>query len=151
MARFGNITDDDNKIYVLYVGDEPSPRAAYVAANSDQYDAFYDFVYSYCGSPLWDIIEGINYRRFMDETVAQLTSAEEYSDEDGFYGWDSNIVELRLPSEEAAAAEQGISILQVRQKAFDHLSQYAMWSYRTDAMLESRRQEVVNTMLELAK
>src|SRR6478735_8352918 len=144
MARFGNIEDHDNRIFVLYVGDEPSPRAAYVAANSDQYDAFYDFVYSYCGSPLWDIIEGINYRRFMDETVAQLTSKDEYSDEDGtFFGWDENIVELRLPSEEAAATEQGFSILQVRAKAFEHLTQYAMWSYRSDVGMESKRQGIV--------
>jgi hypothetical protein len=149
--RFGLIKHEDNRIFVLYLKDEPTPRAAYVAANRDQYDAYYDFVYSYCGSPLWDVIEGINYQRFMDETVKQLTDPNEYGDGDDYFGWDPAIVEIRANSEEEIDANSGLSILDVRKKAADELQNFALWSYRTDAGWEAERQDVIDAMLRLAK
>ena len=151
-TRFSKIEHTDNRIFVLFIGDAQRPDAAYVSANGDQYDAYYDFVYGYCGSPLWDIVEKIDYETFMAETVSTLTDKESQTDpEDGYWGWDPEIVEIRVPDDMTIDEATGLSIWEIRREALDKLVGYAMWSFGAGRELQQKRREIIEKLLEMAQ
>lgn len=139
--RIGKIPLGDNHIYVMYLNG--TPAAAYVAA-AGEYDAYYDFIYNYCGSPMWDVVEGITYERFMSETYPVLI--EEY---DGRPLWNPVIVEIHVTDEYALDKETGLSVHTIRERALQELFGYAFFSYETDPKRLQKRQDIVNDMLEL--
>lgn len=73
------VPNEDNGIYIFKVAGATEPAAAYVARNSDQFEAYYDFDLNLSGSDLWDITGPCTYEQFMED-VKILTNKEEQYD-----------------------------------------------------------------------
>jgi len=75
----GKLDSDNEYIYVFYRANDVKPVAAYVGANGE-YDAYYDFVNEYCGSPLLDIVGRTTWTEFHTELMPGLLNAGGWRD-----------------------------------------------------------------------
>jgi len=71
--RRGKLDLDNEYIYVFYRHNDVKPVAAYVGG-CGEYDAFYDFVNEYCGSPLADITGRTTFSEFAEVCDGLLTN-----------------------------------------------------------------------------
>jgi hypothetical protein len=106
--RFGNIDIDNNKIYVFFTAEDAVPVAMYVGGNGE-YDAYYDFTFNYCGSPLADVCGRTTYDEFMENVAEGLIE----------HGWEfENVV---MDSSYQVHPELGISIEEIFDEAYKYL------------------------------
>ena len=125
--RFGNIEFDSNKIYVFFTAEDPDPVAMYVGA-AGEYDAYYDFAFNYCGSPLYDIVGRTTYNEFMENVAEGLIE----------HGW--TFVNVVLDDIHEIHPDLGITIEEVFDKAFEYLC---------SANYEQLTETTVNEMLKV--
>jgi len=110
----GNLDYSNNGIYLLYLEGNTYPVAAYVGG-AGEYDAYYDFINNYCGSPLADI-NAYTTAKELYELIPTLVN-------DG--GWDAPI-HFQMESLEYVEPVTGLSIKAVQDKALE-------WALLTDA------------------
>jgi len=106
--RFGNIDLMNDKIYVFFTAEDPDPVAMYIGAMGE-YDAYYDFAYNYCGSPLADICGRTTYAEFMENVAEGLVE----------HGWE--FVNVVMDDIHQVHNQLGITIEEVMDMAFKYL------------------------------